>query len=60
MKKFALAFGLLVLGGATALFALRSSDEQTTVEATDSEYCVCTPDCQPGDEWCSCPDQCSD
>ncbi|MBO6516484.1 MAG: hypothetical protein JJ975_08020 [Bacteroidia bacterium] len=58
MKKVLIGVGAVALiTGAvfftgTAISNAKPSDNKETCEP-----CPCTPDCQPGDDWCSCPEE---
>lgn len=57
MKKVYL-IGLLcfICSGLYALLQLDNADCCTELTSKD---CPCTPDCMPGDAWCTCPQACS-
>ena len=56
MKKVLLGIGVVLLIAGTVAFASTQSKTSAQCENEENcEYCPCTPDCQPGDEWCECP-----
>lgn len=58
MKKVILTLGVLAL--ITGVFVYANSTASSTAtceEQADCEPCACTPDCQPGDDWCTCPEE---
>lgn len=57
MKKIIIGISAVVLTAGTYAF---TSTTQTETCENDSNCvcCPCTPDCQPGDDWCVCPTDC--
>tara|TARA_B100001758_G_C17998833_1_gene396950 strand:+ start:387 stop:557 length:171 start_codon:yes stop_codon:yes gene_type:complete len=54
MKKVLISFVLLFCFG-TGFYLLNNS---LNTEDNKTIDCPCTPDCQPGDAWCSCKESC--
>ena len=63
MKKYILAISVLVLFSTIYVLAQNNGNEEVcSADSGDADCisCPCTPDCQPGDEHCTCPLVCLD
>ena len=54
MKKFTISAAILFSLGSGFYFA----NNLISSENINSKECPCTPDCQPGDAWCTCEAVC--
>lgn len=57
MKKYIIS-SIIGVAALTSVLAFSSTNEGTTCKNGSCEACPCTPDCQPGDAWCTCPSDC--
>lgn len=49
----------LLVAGSVVLASNMTQKQDTCTKSSDCVCCPCTPDCQPGDEWCTCPEGCT-
>ena len=59
MKKVILSIVAILLVAGTVVFATTTTKKNNDCSNTkDCVSCPCTPDCQPGDPNCTCPESC--
>ena len=63
MKKLILGITVTLFVAGTVAIASNNStkkvDKPTCTNKTEYVSCPFTPECQPGDEWCTCPESCT-